>query len=657
MKIIENPEQLQAYHACLALGNFDGVHSAHRKVLSACVKMAERKKTVAGALLFRNFHKKMLTSLPERIAMMAECGIAFVYLVDFDEQFKNLSPQEFVDFLKKAKVCGVSVGYDYRFGKNAKGDTKTLQELADGIEVVVTPPVFAGGCPVASTDIREAVERADFSDAFSRLGRWFGIEGIVQSGFQNGQKLGFATANLVPEENRILPPDGVYSGWVFVDKHRFMSVINVGTNPTFSGKIRTVESHLLDFEGNLYGKDIRVEFYKQIRGEIRFSDMEALKKQIAKDCEQARTSLERMSEMFTGVILKANQTKTELGTYKLCGKTLSDRATKILSEAGAVGVVCASEFKVAQSENLIVVLPENMPLIRPETIGAMIEAHKKAGNRLTVAEGVPVYVVEKEAIIGEAGIQTALDALQQDGNFGTFLAEASELVAISDRVILAEAERLMQKRINETHMKNGVIMHFADTILIEEGVEIGADTEIYPNVILKAGTKIGKNCVIGSNSQIENSTIADGVDILSSVIVDSFVDEGTHVGPFAYIRPNTRVGKSVKVGDFVELKNANIGDGTKISHLTYVGDADVGERVNFGCGTVTVNYDGKKKYRTTIGDDCFIGCNTNLVAPVTVEDGGYTAAGSTITDTVPEKALAIARARQVNKTEWKDRRK
>ena len=132
----------------------------------------------------------------------------------------------------------------------------------------------------------------------------------------------------------------------------------------------------------------------------------------------------------------------------------------------------------------------------------------------------------------------------------------------------------------------------------------------------------------------------------------ALLDSGAHVGPFAYIRPNCHVGSDVKVGDFVELKNSTIGEGTKISHLTYVGDADVGRKVNFGCGTVLVNYDGNRKYRSTIGDHCFIGCNTNLVSPVHIGDGAYTAAGSTITQDVEPDALAIARARQVAKPGW-----
>ena len=215
----------------------------------------------------------------------------------------------------------------------------------------------------------------------------------------------------------------------------------------------------------------------------------------------------------------------------------------------------------------------------------------------------------------------------------------------------------MQKRINEYHMRNGVTMRNPESVYIEDGVEIGNDTEICQNVTIKSGTKIGSDCVIGSGSMLNRAVIHDGVDVLSSVILESEVDEGTHVGPFAYIRPNCHVGKEVKVGDFVELKNSNIDDGTKISHLTYIGDSDVGKRVNFGCGTVTCNYDGKKKYRTTIGDDCFVGCNTNFVSPINVGDGVYIAAGSTITEDIPENSLSIARARQVNKEGWKDKRK
>ena len=202
----------------------------------------------------------------------------------------------------------------------------------------------------------------------------------------------------------------------------------------------------------------------------------------------------------------------------------------------------------------------------------------------------------------------------------------------------------------------GVRMMDPSAVYVEEGVTVGAGTLLLPGTILRGSTVIGENCEIGPNTMITDCTVGDGAVINSSQCNESVIDAGAHVGPFAYIRPNCHVGKDVKVGDFVELKNANIGSGTKISHLTYIGDSDVGEKCNFGCGTVVVNYDGKKKYRTTIGDHCFIGCNTNLISPVKVGDGAYTAAGSTITDDVPDRNLAIARARQVNKDTWKDRR-
>ena len=202
----------------------------------------------------------------------------------------------------------------------------------------------------------------------------------------------------------------------------------------------------------------------------------------------------------------------------------------------------------------------------------------------------------------------------------------------------------------------GVQMMDPSAVYVEDGVRVGAGTLLLPGTILRGNTVIGENCEIGPNTMICGCTVGDGAVVNSSQCHESVIDAGAHVGPFAYIRPNCHVGKDVKVGDFVELKNSTIGDGTKISHLTYIGDADVGAGCNFGCGTVLVNYDGKKKYRTTIGDHCFIGCNTNLVSPVTLGDWVYTAAGSTITEDVPGHHLAIARARQVNKGQWKDRR-
>lgn len=188
-------------------------------------------------------------------------------------------------------------------------------------------------------------------------------------------------------------------------------------------------------------------------------------------------------------------------------------------------------------------------------------------------------------------------------------------------------------------------------------VTVGAGTLMLPGVILRGRTTVGADCELGPNTMIRDCTVGDGVTVNASQLNESTVESGAKIGPFAYIRPGCHVGQDVKVGDFVELKNSTIGEGTKISHLTYVGDSDVGGHVNFGCGTVTVNYDGTTKYRTTIGDHAFIGCNTNLVAPVKIGDGAYTAAGSTITDDVPADSLAIARSIQVVKKQWAARRR
>ena len=206
-------------------------------------------------------------------------------------------------------------------------------------------------------------------------------------------------------------------------------------------------------------------------------------------------------------------------------------------------------------------------------------------------------------------------------------------------------------------LEQGVRVMDPNSCYIGPRVRVGEGTVLLPGTILRGETVIGRNCEIGPNAMIRDCTVGDGVTVNASQLNESTVDDGVKLGPFAYIRRNCHVGANVKVGDFVELKNSTIGAGTKISHLTYVGDSDVGRRVNFGCGTVTVNYDGAQKFRTTIGDDAFIGCNTNLVAPVKVGDGAYTAAGSTITDEVPADSLAIARTRQTVKKQWAAKRR
>lgn len=239
---------------------------------------------------------------------------------------------------------------------------------------------------------------------------------------------------------------------------------------------------------------------------------------------------------------------------------------------------------------------------------------------------------------------------------GAMVVPFDEIMGVNSRVQLCEAEKVMRNRINHKHMINGVTVIDPESTYIDSDVEIGNDTIIYPGNVIQGKTTIKENCTLYSNSRILNSIIESGVKIENSVILESYVGENTTVGPFAYIRPESVIGKSARIGDFVEIKKSTIGDKTKVSHLTYIGDAEVGSECNFGCGTVVVNYDGQKKQKTIIGNNSFIGCNTNLISPVKVNDNTYIAAGSTITKEVPEGSLAVARAKQVNKEGWVCRR-
>ena len=248
-------------------------------------------------------------------------------------------------------------------------------------------------------------------------------------------------------------------------------------------------------------------------------------------------------------------------------------------------------------------------------------------------------------------------AVESGAGAGAFaVSDPDEIMGVNNRIQLADAAKVMRRRIAQKHMTAGVTIIDPENVYIEEDVVIGNDTEIWPGTVLKGKTVIGSGCVIGKDTIIEDSIIGDGTDILKSVIKSSRVGAGTHVGPFAYMRPGSVVGKDCKVGDFVEIKNAVFGDGSKASHLAYIGDADVGENVNVGCGVVFANYDGVHKFRTTVGDRAFIGSNSNLVAPVTVDDDAYIAAGTTVTVTVPEGALCVGRAREVIEEEWVEKK-
>jgi len=255
---------------------------------------------------------------------------------------------------------------------------------------------------------------------------------------------------------------------------------------------------------------------------------------------------------------------------------------------------------------------------------------------------------------GEYYLTDALQIIKAAGyGIAAFKTEdPAEIMGVNNKLQLSEAAEIMRGRIMKSHMLAGVTIIDAANTYIDKSVKIARDVTIYPGCIIEGNAVIDEDCIIGPNTRIVNSILDKGVQAQNSVILDSKVGEGTSVGPFAYLRPGNVIGKHCKVGDFVEMKNSNFGDHSKASHLTYIGDGDVGSNVNLGCGVVFVNYDGKHKNRAVVEDNCFVGCNVNLVAPVTVKKDSYVAAGTTVTKDVPENSLSIGRARQENKEGW-----
>jgi len=267
---------------------------------------------------------------------------------------------------------------------------------------------------------------------------------------------------------------------------------------------------------------------------------------------------------------------------------------------------------------------------------ALKEALKELKNDNSQNE---YYLTDVASILKDAGL--AVDIYVGDTPL--------DFYGINDRAQLAEAAAIIKERINKQLMLSGVSIWDPANTYIGPDVSIEQGTCILPNTIIEGVCKIGADCEIGPNTTIKDTTIGDSCTIINSVLNKAEVHNNVSVGPFAYLRPGAVLMDKVKIGDFVEVKNAVIGKGSKASHLAYIGDAEVGENVNFGCGAITVNYNGASKGKTIIKDNAFIGSNSNLVAPVTVEKGGYIGAGSTVTKTVPEGCLTIARARQENK--------
>lgn len=259
---------------------------------------------------------------------------------------------------------------------------------------------------------------------------------------------------------------------------------------------------------------------------------------------------------------------------------------------------------------------------------------------------------------GEFYITDVVGILRSEGyKIGAYIVEDNlEIHGVNSRIQLAISEKIMRNMINKTHMENGVTLIDPDNTYIEDGVSIGRDTIIYPGVSIQGSTKIGRDCIIRSNSRIVDSEIQDQVEVDSSLIESSFVGSRVTIGPYAHLRPKSRIGEAVHIGNFVEVKNSRIGENSKAGHLAYIGDAVVGRDVNIGCGVIFANYNGRDKQVTTVGDNAFIGSNSNLVAPITIEDRAYIAAGSTITQDVEAGSLSIARAQQVNKRGWVDKK-
>ncbi|MCF6096197.1 bifunctional UDP-N-acetylglucosamine diphosphorylase/glucosamine-1-phosphate N-acetyltransferase GlmU [Thermovorax subterraneus] len=362
-----------------------------------------------------------------------------------------------------------------------------------------------------------------------------------------------------------------------------------------------------------------------------------------------------------------------------------------------------------KGEETLLVLYGDMPLVTSETLKSMVEYHIRnlaaatvmtakvndpAGYGRIIREGYRVIAIKEEKdaspeekAIGEinSGIycfdgKRVFEALRQVNNnnaqgeyyltdvveilnregekvLAYEVKDTTEVQGVNDRIQLAMAQSIMQKRIIHRLMRRGVTFLDPDSCVVDAGVEIERDTIIYPGVILEGKTRIGECCTIVGYSRIVDSSIGNNVEIAMCHIRESVIEDGVKIGPFANIRPGTHLMAGVKVGDFVEIKNSKVGESSKVPHLSYVGDADIGSNVNIGAGVIFVNYDGFKKHRTVVKDEAFIGCNSNLIAPVRIGHGSYIAAGSTITKDVEEGALAIARSRQENKPGWVRKRK
>jgi bifunctional UDP-N-acetylglucosamine pyrophosphorylase/glucosamine-1-phosphate N-acetyltransferase len=274
----------------------------------------------------------------------------------------------------------------------------------------------------------------------------------------------------------------------------------------------------------------------------------------------------------------------------------------------------------------------------------LLDALRRAGTDNAQAE---VYLPAAVALLRGDGAHVAAFAID----------DPTVMLGVNDRVELARVRAIAQRRIHEAHMRAGVTIVDPASTTIDVDVRIGADTVIEPSTFLRGVTTVGERCTVGPLTTAIDVTLGDEVSVVHSYLNSCEVRAGATVGPFAYLRPGALLRERSKAGTFVEIKNSDIGEGTKVPHLSYVGDADVGPGTNLGAATITANYDGRNKHRTTIGANVRTSVDTTLVAPVTVGDEAYTGAGSVVTDDVPPGALAIARARQTNIDDYADRKR
>jgi bifunctional UDP-N-acetylglucosamine pyrophosphorylase/glucosamine-1-phosphate N-acetyltransferase len=378
---------------------------------------------------------------------------------------------------------------------------------------------------------------------------------------------------------------------------------------------------------------------------------------------------------------------------------------------GTADAVAAARAQI-DPNSTVVVMNGDVPLITAETLEGLVEAHEQSGAVATMAtmeledpagygrvirdrDGAVERVVETKAP-GDASAEElairevnggvyafdggplleALAELDADNAQGELylpdvlprlraaghaigahvVTDATVTLGINDRVQLAQVRAIAQRRINERHMLAGVTIVDPASTLVDADVEIGRDTVIEPASFVRGTTRIGEGCTIGPLATLMDAAVGAGATIVNAHVVQATVDDGATVGPFAYLRPGAHLHELAKAGSFVEIKNSEIGRGTKVPHLSYIGDADVGDGTNLGAATITANYDGRAKHRTTIGAGVHTGVDTTFVAPLTVGDGAYTGAGSVLTEDVPPGALAIARPRQENIADYARRR-